>query len=172
MPKHTAAILTVSDRCFAGTQPDLSGPALEQLLHNNGFLLVDRAIVADEVAAIADGIRTLAEEAVLIVTTGGTGLAARDVTPEATAQVCTRFVSGLSEKMRRDGEQQTPLAALSRGICGTFAAQRGETLVINLPGKPAGAVQSLQSILGLLPHALDLLAGETSHANPVESEEA
>ncbi|MBS1815372.1 MAG: MogA/MoaB family molybdenum cofactor biosynthesis protein [Acidobacteria bacterium] len=172
MPKHTAAILTISDRCFAGTQADLSGPALERSLHESGFLLVDRAIVPDEVAAIVDGLRTLAEEAALIVTTGGTGLAPRDVTPEATAQICTRFVPGLSEKMRRDGEAQTPLAALSRGLCGTFTAQRGSALIINLPGSPAGAVASLESILGLLPHALDLLAGETAHANPIESEEA
>ena len=172
MPKHTAAILTISDRCFAGTQADLSGPALEQFLHEHGFLLVDRTIVPDEVEVIVDGLRTLAEEAALIVTTGGTGLAARDVTPEATARVCTRLVPGLSEKMRRDGESQTPLAALSRGLCGTFMARRGEALVVNLPGNPAGAVASLESIVGLLPHALDLLAGEATHAKPIESEEA
>lgn len=185
MPKHTAAVLTISDRCFAGTAEDASGPALERLLYEHGFLLVDRAIVPDVAEAIADAIRALAEEAALVVTTGGTGLAARDVTPEATVSACHRLVPGLSERMRREGETQTPLAVLSRGVCGVVKAVRGETLVVNVPGSPRGAVQSVESVLPVLPHALDLLAGNTghsaaassaaddaSHAKPIESEDA
>lgn len=163
MPKHTAAVLTVSDRCFAGTRVDESGPALERLLHERGFLMVDRGIVPDVRDAIADAIRALAEEAALVVTTGGTGLAVRDVTPEATESVCVRMVPGLSEAMRRAGEMKTPLAVLSRGLCGVVQAARGETLVMNVPGSPKGALESVESVVGVIPHALDLLAGETEH---------
>ena len=95
----------------------------------------------------------------LIVTTGGTGIAARDVTPEATLAVCDRLIPGFAEKMRSEGAKKTPLAALSRGVCGI----RGTALILNLPGSPAGAVESLQAVAGLIPHALDLLAGKTDH---------
>jgi len=116
--------------------------------------------VPDEVEAIQAAICRAAEATELIVTTGGTGLAERDVTPEATKGVCDRLVEGLSERMRSEGARQTPLAALSRGVCGT----RGRSLILNLPGSPKGATSSLGSVLALLPHALDLLAGETAHA--------
>ncbi|HEY0565078.1 MAG TPA: molybdopterin-binding protein, partial [Terriglobales bacterium] len=98
--------------------------------------------------------------ATFIVTTGGTGIAARDVTPEATVQFCERLLPGIPELMRREGAAQTPLAALSRGVCGT----RGQTLILNLPGSPRGALDSLRIALPLIPHALALLAGKTAHA--------
>jgi molybdenum cofactor synthesis domain-containing protein len=105
-----------------------------------------------------------------VVTTGGTGLAARDVTPEATQSVCDRLVPGIGERMRAEGAKRTPFAALSRSVCGT----RGSSLILNLPGSPRGAVDALSSVIDLLPHALDLLRGKTAHdqaagGNPYQS---
>jgi len=116
-------------------------------------------IVADEQAAIEAALRRLAAAAHLVVTTGGTGIAIRDVTPEATRAVCTRLVEGISERMRSEGAKKTTLAMLSRGVCGIC----GTSLIINLPGSPRAAVESLQAVIELLPHALDLLQGKTSH---------
>jgi len=118
-------------------------------------------IVADEQPAIETALRRLAASAHLVVTTGGTGIAARDVTPEATRAVCTRLVEGISERMRSEGAKKTPLAALSRAVCGIC----GASLILNLPGSPKAAVESLQAVIELLPHALDLLQGKTSHTN-------
>ena len=155
----TASVLTISDRCAAGAFVDLSGPEIAGLLVDKGMAIVDRGVVADDIPAIQSQLRALAQRSRLVVTTGGTGLAPRHVTPEATAQICDRLVPGLAERMRAEGTKQTPLAALSRGVCGTL----GTTLILNLPGSPAGARTSLLAILNLLPHALDLLAGHTDH---------
>ena len=155
-------VLTISDRCTAGTQEDRSGPAVTRMLQTAGMPKPHTATLPDELGEIAHALRHHAAQADLIVTTGGTGLTVRDVTPEATRLVCDRFVEGLSERMRAEGVRQTPLAALSRGVCGCI----GETLVINLPGSPAGAETSLAAILELLPHALDLLRGRATNHTP------
>lgn len=154
-----AAVLTVSDSCSRGEKADLSGPAVADALERRNFRVTVRTLVADEQPAIQDKLIELSRSARLIVTTGGTGIARRDVTPEATRAVCDRLVEGISEQMRRAGEHKTKFAALSRGVCGT----RGTSLILNLPGSPGGAVDALASVVELLPHALDLLAGNTQH---------
>jgi len=116
-------------------------------------------MVPDEQKGIEDAIRHAAGLARLVVTTGGTGIAARDVTPEATRAVCDRLLEGVPELMRAEGRRQTPTAVLSRGLCGTL----GTSIVLNLPGSPAGAVHSLETVLPVLPHAVDLLEGKTEH---------
>ena len=155
----TAAVVTVSDSCAQGERTDVSGPAVAELLRQRNFALVGSEIVPDDQVAIQKALLYWVGEARLVVTTGGTGVAKRDVTPEATRATCERVLDGVAERMRIEGARKTPLAALSRGVCGT----RGRSLILNLPGSPKGAVESLQSVIDLLPHALQLLGGDTQH---------
>ena len=155
----TAAVITVSDSCASGNRTDLSGPAVGELLRKRNFSLMGTEVVPDDQAAIQTAIAYWVQEAQLVVTTGGTGIAERDVTPEATRAVCERLLEGVAERMRFEGGKKTPLAALSRGLCGV----RGKSLILNLPGSPAGAVDSLEAVIDLVPHALQLLSGNTKH---------
>jgi len=159
-PKRTtAAVLTVSDSCSRGERVDVSGPAVAEALGRRNFQVMVRSVVADERAEIQEKLIELCRSARLVVTTGGTGLAPRDVTPQATVAVCERLVEGVAEQMRLVGARKTRFAALSRGICGI----RVTSLILNLPGSPAGAVESLEAVIDLLPHALELIAGKTEH---------
>jgi molybdopterin adenylyltransferase len=154
-----AAVLTVSDSCARGERNDLSGPALVRMLEAHHFAVIETRVVPDDVSSVRKAIVELAEKARLVVTSGGTGIAARDVTPEATRQVCGRMLDGIAERMRREGEKKTPFAVLSRGLCGVC----GSSMVINVPGSPSGAVESLEAVIGVIPHAIQLLAGRTEH---------
>ncbi len=155
----TAAVLTVSDSSARGERADLSGPAVAQALKKRKFSVVATEIVPDEQPAIQEMLVRLARKARLVVTTGGTGIAERDVTPEATRAVCDRLLEGVAERMRFQGAKETPLAALSRAVCGVH----GKSVILNLPGSPRGAVKSLAAVIDLLPHALELLSGNTEH---------
>jgi molybdenum cofactor synthesis domain-containing protein len=158
---RTAVVITASDRCAAGTQTDLSGPLLVRLLREAGAQVIDSKVVPDDRDLLVGALRNASQHANLVLTTGGTGLAQRDMTPEATLAVCDRLVPGIAEQIRLRGTEQTPFAALGRGVCGIA----GRSLIINLPGSPAGAESSFRAIVPLLPHALDLLAGQTEHRN-------
>lgn len=155
----TAAVVTVSDSCARGEREDRSGPAVAQLLEKHHFNVTIREVVSDDVIQIQNLLIRLAREVRLIVTTGGTGIASRDVTPEATTAVCDRLLDGVAERMRNEGSKKTSFAALSRGVCGV----RGTALILNVPGSPTGAGESLEAVAGLLPHAIELLSGKTDH---------
>ncbi len=159
-----AAVVTISDSSAAGGRQDLSGPSLAARIEALGWTLVERRLVADDIASIASVIVSLTgSNAVnLIVTTGGTGIAPRDVTPEAIRPLAPRELPGFGERMRAEGLKKTPLAPLSR----SFAAVRGETLIVCVPGSPRGALDSLNAVAPLIPHAVALLAGHTTHEPP------
>ncbi len=154
-----AAVLTVSDGVAAGERDDESGDLLAELLAAEGYE-VERRLVSDDRAAIADAVVELAEDAALVLTTGGTGLGPRDVTPEATAEVVERPAPGIADAIRADSIARTPHGLLSRGMAGV----RDRTLVVNLPGSPGGCRDGFAVLQPALRHALELLAGEqTAH---------
>lgn len=156
--RRTAIVVTASDGVASGHREDDSGDQVAQQLAEAGFEVVGRVVVADDRARIGAELRRLAAAGVALVPiTGGTGFGPRDVTPEATRDVIDREAPGLAEAMRASGRASTSMADLSRGVCGV----RGSTLFIDLPGSPRGATESLAAIIDLLPHALDLLAGDT-----------
>jgi molybdenum cofactor synthesis domain-containing protein len=157
----TAAVLTISDSAHNGAREDISGPAVAARLLKAGFHIQTTQILPDEQPQIAAALRELADSQAVkaIFTTGGTGLSPRDVTPEATREVIHREIPGLAELMRLKGREHTPFAALSRAIAGN----RNAVLIINLPGSPKGAVESLDAILDLVPHVLNLIDGRTGH---------
>jgi molybdopterin adenylyltransferase len=151
------AILTISDSVSRGTHKDASGPDLRERCAQLGWEVVFESVLADEPASIRDRLASLADggAAQLILTTGGTGIGPRDSTPEATCEVCQKLLPGLSELMRAEGRKKNPRAVLSRAVAGI----RGSALIINLPGSPRGAIESLDAVADLVPHALQVLSG-------------
>jgi molybdopterin adenylyltransferase len=159
-----AVVITVSDACSRGERKDESGEALVQLLGEMGAEIVAKEIVNDDLEPLAEKLRAYADRAGvnLIVTTGGTGFGPRDNTPEATLRVIEREAPGLAEAMRIETLKHTPMAMISRGVCGI----RSETLIVNLPGSPKGVRESFAVIEPVLNHAVQLLGGETRHDEP------
>ena len=155
-----ARVITCSDAASKGEREDRSGPAVRDLLEKNGYRVDATVVVADNIEYIATAIVDAANDGNrVVVTTGGTGIAERDVTPEATMRVAEKLIPGFGELMRAASLQKTPMASLSRAQ----AATRGTALILNLPGSVSGAVENLEAVLHLVPHALDLLAGNTKH---------
>ena len=160
------AVLTISDSAVAGTREDRSGPAVAEKAQSLGWSIVAREVLKDDVEEIAAAMRRLIDQGIaeVVLTTGGTGLGPRDVTPEAAKAVADREIPGFGEVMRAEGRKAVRFAALSRG----GAAARGRGLIVNLPGSPKGAVESLVAVADLIPHAVDLLHGRTEHKTATE----
>ena len=156
-----AAVVTVSDACASGHREDTSGRALVELLSEHGAEIVETKILADDLDPLAHTLRVLCQrnDVNLIVTTGGTGLGPRDNTPEATRQVIEREAPGVAEAIRAESLKVTPMAMISRGVCGVCSG----TLIVNLPGSPKAVRESFAVIKPVLSHAVDLLAGRTAH---------
>jgi len=161
MSKINAVVITASDACARGEREDTSGAALVQLLTDLGAEIVATKILSDDLDPLIESLIDFADrdDVNLIITTGGTGLGPRDNTPEATQLVIEREAPGISEAIRAESLKVTPMAMISRGVCGV----RSGTLIINLPGSPKAVKESFAVIAPVLPHALDLLAGRTSH---------
>ena len=161
MSKISAVIITVSDACSRGEREDTSGTALVQLLTDIGAEIVESRILSDDIDPLVQTLTDFAQrdDVNLIITTGGTGLGPRDNTPEATLRVIKREAPGIAEAIRVESLKATPMAMLSRGVCGV----RSGTLIINLPGSPKAVNESFSVIAPVLSHALDLLAGKTTH---------
>lgn len=157
---HRAHVITVSDGVSAGTRTDRSGQALRELLERDRFEVSGPEVVPDEHSRITDAIvAAVVAGADIVVTTGGTGLGPRDVTPQATSMLIDYEVPGLAELMRREGEKSTPMSVLSRGVVGV----RGRSLIVNVPGSAKGAAESLEALLPVVAHAIQLLHGNTRH---------
>ena len=156
-----AVVITASDACSRGEREDVSGLTLVQLLREIGAEVVDSNVLSDDLEALVQTLKEFAErqDVNLIVTTGGTGLGPRDNTPEATRQVIEREAPGIAEAIRAESLKMTPMAMISRGVCGV----RAGTLIINLPGSPKAVQESFAVIAPVLPHAIDLLEGRTAH---------
>lgn len=162
----TAAILTASDGCAAGVVPDRSGVVARRILEELGFRIADAAIVPDEVDAIREKVGAWVASGIrLVLTTGGTGLGPRDRTPEAVAPLLDRELPGYGELLRSEGLRDTPMAVLSRSLAGNI----GATLVIVLPGSPRAVESGLRTLAPTIPHALQLLAGDTAHSRSVNA---
>jgi len=157
---HRAHVITVSDGVSAGTRDDVSGPALLDVLKRARFQVSGPEVVPDAEDRISDAVvAAVVDGADLVVTTGGTGLGPRDVTPQATSLLIDYEVPGIGELMRRAGGSSTPMAALSRGVAGV----RGQALILNVPGSVNGATESLEAVIPVLGHAIQLLHGDTKH---------
>jgi molybdopterin adenylyltransferase len=162
------AVLTVSDSAAAGTREDRSGPALEERVLGLGWKVAVKKLVRDEVYEISAGLSDLAHsgEVDVILSTGGTGIALRDMTPEAVRAVAPREIPGFGEVMRAEGRKSTAFAALSRSGAYTL----GEVLIVTLPGSPRGAIESFNAVADLIPHAVNLLHGQTEHRSETKPE--
>lgn len=157
--KIRAVAITVSDRCSRGETEDVSGALLVECLREIDAEVIGKIVVSDDFQPLVETLKTNSENVNLIVTTGGTGFAARDVTPEATRAVIEKEAPGLAEAMRFESRTKTPTASLSRAVCGI----RGKCLIVNLPGSPKAVRECFDAIKAVLPHAVALLAGNTEH---------